>query len=166
MRNEEIQVISQERMDGLKRERDEKRRYLYEELPQKTKEARKEGGEIKENILLQAVQMEREQTIRRIAELDDIIRRSKVIQVDEINDRRAGLYTFVTARRLDTGNTVNVELVSPAVVELEKNQISTDSPFGRAVLGCRPGDKFVVETPDDGEVVYELMATQRNSMNK
>jgi transcription elongation factor GreA len=59
--------------------------------------------------------------------------------------------------RSDDGETESWILVRPEEANTLDGTISTDSPVGRALVGCRVGDSATVVTPG-GEIVYSVVA--------
>jgi len=55
-----------------------------------------------------------------------------------------------------TGKNKNFKIVEPEEANPTEGKISFKSPLGQAILGKKPGDEFLVETPD-GKVKCKIL---------
>ena len=62
----------------------------------------------------------------------------------------------------DAGERHRYRLVGPDEFDFQHDYISMDSPLGRAVLGKRLGDEFVVEAPQ-GAAPYRVVSVSYQS---
>jgi transcription elongation factor GreA len=79
----------------------------------------------------------------RIVELESILRRAEV--VDRPTDGRVELGSKVVVE--DSSEETEFHLVDPFAVDPAAGRISAESPVGRALLGARPGETVVAQTP-------------------
>lgn len=91
----------------------------------------------------------------RIKDLEQTLLRAELIRRDA-GDDAAGLGSRV-ALRGDDGEEESWVLVGPEEARGSAGRISTESPVGRALLGCRPGDSPTVTTPG-GTAVYTVLS--------
>ncbi|MDP9365068.1 MAG: GreA/GreB family elongation factor [Chloroflexota bacterium] len=91
----------------------------------------------------------------RIRDLEQTLERAEVIQRNAADDA-VGLGSRVTLRG-DDGEEETWVLVSPEEANSLDGTISTESPVGRALLGCRTGDSPSVTTPG-GTMVYTVVS--------
>ncbi len=102
--------------------------------------------DFRENAPLDAARDEQAHLEARIREIEDQLRRAVII--DETS--KAGLANVgstVSIRNLEAETEMTFKLVSPAEVDPASGKISTESPFGAAVINHGAGDEVSVETP-------------------
>ncbi len=93
----------------------------------------------------------------RIRELEQTLERAEVIETHSA-DGVIGLGSIVTLRS-DDGEQETWTLVSREEANTLDGTISTDSPVGRALMGCRVGDSPTVKTPG-GEIVFTVLQVE------
>ena len=91
----------------------------------------------------------------RIQELEQLMDRADVIHRDP-DDDTIGLGSVVTLQG-DDGEQETWTLVRPEEANTMDGTISTESPVGSALVGCRVGDSATVETPG-GPLVYTVIS--------
>lgn len=84
----------------------------------------------------------------RIRFLEKMIRTAKIISTDSAADE-VGLFDKIEVQYSDTGDKETVMLSTTTRLDLEKGVISKESPFGKAVLGHKVGDKVFVKVNED-----------------
>jgi len=113
------------------------------EIAQKIQQAR-EYGDLTENSEYDAAMDEQGMVENRIAELEGIVKESRVIEEDINND-------FVVI-----GSTVKIEMdneideftiVGRVEADPSKKRISNESPLGTSLLGAKKGEVVEVTTP-------------------
>jgi len=115
-----------------------------------------ELGDLRENSEWHAA-LERQGFVH--ARLDYIRRRLGELQeidMETIPHDRIGFGSRVTLRDLEDGSTEVYTLAFGEHIDFEKAEISMASPFGRALLGRRPGDEVSVVLPS-ATVRYEIL---------
>ena len=114
-----------------------------------------ESGDISDNSEYEELKDEWASLEARIFELEQTLDRAEIIQREDGNEI-VGLGSRVTLRS-DDGEEETWILVSPQEANSLDGTISTQSPVGRAVVGCRAGDSAAVPTPS-GPIVYTVVA--------
>jgi transcription elongation factor GreA len=114
-----------------------------------------ESGDISDNSEYEELKDEWASLEARIFELEQTLDHAAVIQRED-GDEVVGLGSKVTLRS-DDGEEETWILVSPQEANTADGRISTQSPVGRAVAGCRAGDSATVPTPS-GSIVYTVVA--------
>jgi transcription elongation factor GreA len=114
-----------------------------------------ESGDISDNSEYEELKDEWAILDARIHELEQTLDRAEIIQRED-GDELIGLGSKVTLRS-DDGEEETWILVSPQEANTLDGTISTESPVGRALVGCRPGDSATVRTPS-GAMVYTVVA--------
>ncbi len=157
---EEI-LLTKEGYELKKKQLEEYRHILYEEIPKRLKMAKEHGGELRENKEYLDVQAEKEYYEAEVRRLEELLERAKIIDEESISTKTVGIGNRVTLKDLETGEQITFELVSPAEVDLEANKVSTESPLGKALLGHKRGEVVEVELP--GRTVrYKILGIQRS----
>ena len=105
-------------------------------------------GDLKENADYHAAKEEQGFVEGRIKDLEDSLRRAKIIQdVGPADKVRVG--HTVTVMELDDGEEFEATYTIVGAHEADpgNGRISNESPFGRALLGAKKGQKVAVMTP-------------------
>ena len=113
-----------------------------------------ESGDISDNSEYEELKDEWASLEARIFELEQTLDRAEIIQRQD-GDEVVGLGSTVTLRS-DDGEEETWVLVSPQEANTLDGTISTESPVGRAIVGCRPGDAATVPTPS-GAIVFTVV---------
>jgi transcription elongation factor GreA len=112
-----------------------------------------EHGDVSDNSEYEAVKEEYVLNEARIQELEQILARAEI--VEQPSEGTVGLGSTVTIRD-EEGFEETWTLVSPEEADSREGTISTDSPVGHALFGCRVGDSTDVVTPG-GRIVYTVI---------
>ncbi len=113
-----------------------------------------EHGDISDNSEYEELKEELVMTDARIRDLEQTLQRAEIIRRDPKDDS-VGLGSTVTLRGED-GEVETWVLVSPEEANTLDGTISTESPVGRALIGCHAGDSPTVATPG-GSYVYTVL---------
>ena len=113
-----------------------------------------ESGDISDNSEYEDLKDEWASLEARIFELEQTLEHSEIIQRQD-GDEVVGLGSTVTLRS-DDGEEETWVLVSPQEANTLDGTISTESPVGRAIVGCRAGDAATVRTPS-GAIVFTVV---------
>ena len=144
--------------EGIKELQDEleyRKTELSMEIAERLKEARA-LGDLSENSEYDDAKDAQAKNEVRIADIEAILKNSKVIEDTEISSDQVTLGSKV--KLLDVE--YNEELVYTIVGSLEedvfKNKISNESPVGNAIMGCKAGDTVKVRSLA-GELEYKIL---------
>jgi len=124
------------------------------DLAARIKEAA-EHGDVSDNSEYEDLKEEWVIVEARIRDLEQTLERAEIIH-REAGDDAVGLGSRVTLRS-DDGEEETWVLVSPEEANTLDGSISTESPVGRALLGCRAGDSPTVTTPG-GTMIYTVVS--------
>lgn len=120
---------------------------LRPKLSDDVKEARS-LGDLSENAEYRSARRAFCRNESRIRHLQRMIRTAKVISADSAPDE-VGLFDKITVFYEDTNETQTLVLSTTTRLDLEKGIISKESPFGKAVLGKKVGDRVFVKANAD-----------------
>jgi transcription elongation factor GreA len=93
-------------------------------------------------------------TEARVRDLEQLLENAEVIE-EGSPDGIVAIGSHVTVKG-DDGETETWILVSPEEASLSEFRVSTDSPVGQALIGCKAGDSITVETPG-GHFQYDVV---------
>jgi transcription elongation factor GreA len=136
--------------EGYKKLQEELHRMKTVERPQVIKmiEHARSLGDISENAEYETAKDRQSFVEGRIQELENRIARAEIIDPAKLlNKDRVMFGVRVTLEEIETGKTVNYQLVGPDESEPENGLISVTSPIGRALLGKRVDEEVRVQTP-------------------
>ncbi|MGE0743790.1 MAG: transcription elongation factor GreA [Rhodospirillales bacterium] len=145
-------------VDGYNRIESELRRLKTVERPEiiKALAAAREHGDLAENAEYQAAR-ERQAFIEgRVMELEDKIRRAKVIDVNNLRGKDIKFGAKVKVVDEDTDDEKTYMIVGEDEADIKSGRLSITSPLARALIGKQAGDSVEVMTPN-GTKSYEIL---------
>ncbi len=122
---------------------------LRPKLSDDVKEARS-LGDLSENAEYRSARRAFGRNESRIRFLHKMINTAKIIEVKSAPDE-VGLFDNITVEYDDTGDIEELMISTTTRLDLGKGIISKESPFGKAVLGKKVGDKVHVKVSEDFE---------------
>ena len=128
------------------------------ERPQNIKaiEEARAHGDLSENAEFEAAKDRQGFIEGRINELGMKLGNADIIDVRKLPKDRAVFGNRVVLENIDTGESVEYQLVGPEESDIENGRISVSSPLGKALLGKRPEEEIVLNAPG-GKRTYELV---------
>jgi transcription elongation factor GreA len=125
-----------------------------EELKISISEAR-ELGDLKENAEYHAAKEKQGIVEGRIAQLQGILARSRVVEVSKIKSTKIVFGATVTVLDVAKDASITYRIVGEDESDSRENKISFTSPLGRALIGKEEGDTVIVKAPK-GDVEFEI----------
>lgn len=116
--------------------------------------------DFRENAPLDAAREQRRQIEGRIRELEETLRSAAIIGGKGEVTFKASIGDSVLLCDLVSGEELHYKIVSPREVDPTRGMISTASPMGKAIIGCRQGDVVEVATPA-GMLRYQIKRVER-----
>ena len=113
-------------------------------------------GDISENAELDAAKEEYQFLQKKIAETEEMIRNSEIVEVKKTDCENVEFGSNITLKNLDTDEEVIYKLVGPYESDIQKGKISLSSPLGRALMGKSVGDEVNFSAPG-GQRTYEIV---------
>ena len=146
--------MSQESLDKIKEELDYLETVRTKEVAEQIKEARS-FGDLSENSEYDEAKTEQGKLYSRIAELKDLIENA---QIDNSTAMAGtiGHGSHVKVRDLEDDSVTAYQIVGSQDANPMLGRISSDSPFGMALLGHKAGDEITVEAPV-GHLKYAIL---------
>lgn len=143
---------------------------LEEELTQLKSEKRKEisekikvalsFGDLSENSEYDEAKNEQAQVESRIAEIEAMLKRAKVIDEGDLGTDVVKIGAKVKLLDIEFGDEAEFQIVGSTEANPAKGSISDESPVGRSLLGRCVGDIIEAETPG-GIVEFKLLEISR-----
>ena len=116
----------------------------------------REHGDLSENAEYHAAR-ERQSFIEgRVAELEDKIARSEVIDVSALSGKTVKFGATVTVVDEDTEQKLTYQIVGELEADIKAGRLAVTAPLARALIGKDVGDSVEVITPK-GEKGYEIV---------
>jgi transcription elongation factor GreA len=140
----------------LQKELDQLRKERLPELSRLIQESTGDG-DISDNSEYEEMKDEYMYLENRVYELENILDNAEVIEAGA-GDGSVQLGSSVTVRDED-GIEERWLIVDSAEASSSESRVSSDSPVGKALMGCRAGDTATVETPG-GPYTYTLVAVE------
>ena len=120
----------------------------------------REFGDLSENAEYAAAKERQEFVEKKIAELQEKLTRSEIIDESQIPKDKAYLGATVMLKDQKSSQEIQYSLVSTDEADFEQNKISTESPIGKALLGKKEGEVVEIQVPV-GTLVYEILSISR-----
>lgn len=147
--------MSQARLDEIRDELEYLQTVREKEVAEQIKEARS-FGDLSENSEYDEAKTEQGKLYSKIAELQDLIDNAEIVEVST-EEGRVGHGSRVRVRDLEDGSEEEYRMVGSQEANPMAGLISSDSPFGRSMMGHRVGETVTVEAPA-GELQFEIIA--------
>ena len=145
--NKETIYLTKEGYDLMKQEHDRVEKTLYEEIPEKLKASKLNGGDLRENKEYMYLQSQQQYYEREVRRLTSILEAAEVLPEEDICKDEIGIGSRFILQDLTIKESGTFILVSAPEVDLEKGKISVLSPVGRILLGKKEGDAVTAELP-------------------
>lgn len=152
-----INYLSQEGYDKLKAELDELKTVGRSDVAKAIAEAR-EKGDLSENAEYDAAKEAQGLLELKINELEKVMASARILDQSQIDTSKVTVFTKVTIRNVKTRKEITYQLVSESEADLKAKKISVGSPMGKALLGKKPGEVAVVNTPNGGSIEFTVEA--------
>ena len=107
----------------------------------------REHGDLKENAEYHAAKETLTKLGKRIAELENKLSRSKLIEEQNIEKGKIFIGVTVTLLEVESGDKYDYTIVDIEEANLQENKISVQSPMAQGLLGHKPGDVVKVSLP-------------------
>ncbi len=139
-------LITEEGLEKLKGELQHLETDKRREVADRIKEAR-EFGDITENAEYDDAKNEQAMLEQRIAQLQDKLRRSTVIDEKHIDTETVGVGAIVHVKEQKSGGKSHKFRLVGAAEADGKDKLSNESPIGKALIGAKKNEIVTVETP-------------------
>lgn len=118
-------------------------------------------GDLSENSEYDEAKNEQGKLYSRIAELEEILLHSVIVEGDEEDADVVSIGSCVTVKDVRSGKKLPAyKVVGSQEADFANRAISEESPFGKAVIGAKVGDEVQVEAPA-GMITYRIEKIER-----
>lgn len=115
----------------------------------------RELGDLKENAEYHAAKEKQGHVEGRIAQLQSVIAKSKIVDVSKTKSTKIVFGATVVLIDQETEDSVKYQIVGEEESDSKNKKISYTSPLGKALIGREVGDLVVVKAPK-GDKEYEI----------
>ncbi len=157
--HDELTVVDIQKMEEEIKYRTE---VLAPELRAEMRRTR-EFGDLSENAEYKEAKREKRRNDSRIRYLNNMINTAKIIEIEESEGVR--LFDWVTIYNEKIGKEKTVQIVTTLRQNALLGFVSKESPLGRAVLGCKVGERRKVTVNEGNSYFIKVMKIERGSDN-
>lgn len=118
-------------------------------------------GDLSENAEYDAAKEAQGMLEKRIAELENTLATSRIIDDKNIDTSKVYILSQVTILNRKTGKEMKYTIVAPQEADFKQGKISNKSPIGGALMGKSVGDVVEVKVPA-GKLELEIKNIERN----
>ena len=152
--------LTREDIRKMKEELDYRRLELMPGLIEEVKRTRA-FGDLSENFEYKAAKQAQNKNRSRIRYLEGMIKTAVIID-DHSDSDSIGLFDEVDIYMPEDDEAETIRVVSTVRTDPRKGLISRESPFGKAVLGKKVGDRFTVKVDDSYSYEVEIRAIRKS----
>jgi len=145
--NKETIFLTKAGYDLMQQELDSAQKVLYEEIPEKLKASKTNGGDLRENKEYMYLQSQQQYYEREVRRLTSVLEVAEILPEDQIAKDEIGIGSSFILQDLTLKESGTFTLVSAPEVDLENGKISVASPVGQVLHGKREGDQITVALP-------------------
>lgn len=116
----------------------------------------REKGDLSENAEYDAAKEAQGLLELKINELSAKMANARVLDTSTLDTSKITVFSKVKIKNTKTKKVFDYQLVSELEADLKKKMISVTSPIGKGLLGKKPGDIAIVETPR-GSMEFEIL---------
>jgi len=145
--NKETIFLTKQGHELMRQEMEQAQKILYEEIPEKLKASKMNGGDLRENKEYMYLQSQQQYYEREVRRLTSVLEVAEILPEDQISKDEIGIGSSFILLDLTQKESGTFALVSAAEVDLDRGKISIASPVGKLLLGKREGDEVTAELP-------------------
>lgn len=157
-----VNYLSKEGYEKLNDELHDLKTRGRKEIAKDIAEARAQG-DLSENAEYDAAKEAQGHLEKRIAELENTLATSRIIDDKNIDTSKVYILSTVTIFNQNTKKEMMYTLVSPQEADFKLKKISVDSPIGKALMGHEVGDVVEVNVPA-GKLKLEIKNIERANL--
>lgn len=158
--NKPITVLTRAGEEKLKAELDELKSVRRREVAEKIKVALS-FGDLSENSEYDEAKNEQGIIESRIAEIEQVLAHSQVIDDEDISTEKVGIGTTVKLLDMDMDEEMEFRIVGTKEADIESGRMSDESPIGRAIINREVGEEVTIEVPG-GEAKMKILEIRKD----
>lgn len=153
-------LLTQEGYEQKKAELERIEHRLYQEIPQRLKEAKEHGGgDVRENREYLYLKQEQDMIEAEARALRELLETARVMTEEDFRPDEVGIGTRAILEDAETGEVATYTLVPPAEVDLLENRIGVDSPVGQALQAYTKGKTIAVQM-QGRKIKYKILGIE------
>jgi transcription elongation factor GreA len=149
------EYLSKGKLEELKKELENMMTVERRKAAAAIAEAR-EKGDLSENAEYDAAKEAQGLLELKINDMSTKMANARVLDTSTLDTSKITVFSKVKIKNTKTKKVFDYQLVSELEADLKKKMISVTSPIGKGLLGKKPGDIAMVETPR-GEMEFEIL---------
>jgi transcription elongation factor GreA len=153
--NTEINYVSKDGFEKMNKELHELK-YVQRPFISKQIADARDKGDLSENAEYHAAKEDQGHLEAKIAQLETLISRSRIIDETKLDTSKVMMLSKVTVRNSSTKKDMIYTLVSENEADFKTGKISFKSPIGAGLMGKKVGDKIEVSVPA-GQILLEII---------
>jgi transcription elongation factor GreA len=151
----QINYVSKAGFDNMQKELHELK-YVQRPFISKQIADARDKGDLSENAEYHAAKEDQGLLETRIAKLEDLITKTRVIDETKLDTSKVMMLSKVKVRNLNTKNEMVYTMVSENEADFKIGRISFKSPMGAGLMGKKLGDVVEVQAPA-GTIKFEII---------
>ncbi len=155
----EISYVTEEGLKRLKEEIEHLTRVERPAISKQIAEAR-DKGDLSENAEYTAAREAQSLLELRIAKLNDILSKTRIIDESKIDITTVQILNKVKIKNKKTGQIMEYMLVSESEADLKAKKLSVSTPIAKGLLGKKVGETVDIMVPS-GKIPFEIIEISR-----
>src|SRR6478736_1227864 len=151
----EIIYVSKEGMEKMQKELHELKYVQRPFISRQIADAR-DKGDLSENAEYHAAKEDQGLLETRIAKLEDLITKTRVIDETKLDNSKVMMLSRVTVKNLKSNQQMVYTMVSENEADFKLGKISFKSPIGAGLMGKKVGEVVEVQAPA-GAIKFEII---------
>ncbi|MFN7312021.1 MAG: transcription elongation factor GreA [Bacteroidota bacterium] len=151
----QINYVSKEGWEKMQKELHELKFVQRPFISKQIADAR-DKGDLSENAEYHAAKEDQGLLEARIAQLEDLITRTRIIDETKLDTSKAMMLSKVKVKNLTTNKEMIYTLVSDSEADFKTGKISIKSPIGAGLMGKKVGEIAEVNAPA-GTIKFEII---------
>jgi len=152
----EVLYITEEGLQKLKDELDKLRIDERPKIARMIADAR-DKGDLNENAEYSAAKEEQGMLEMKIAKLEDLISRSRVLDETKIDSKTVRILNRVKIKNKQTNKIMEYQLVPESEASLKDGKLAVSSPIAQGLIGKKVGETVEIKVPS-GTIHLEIVA--------
>jgi len=148
--------VTEEGLNKLKKELDQLRNVERPLISKQIADAR-DKGDLSENAEYAAAKEAQGMLEMKIAKLEDVVARSRVIDESKIETSRVRILNKVKIRNKNNNSVMEYQLVPESEANLKIGKIAISSPIAAGLIGKKVGDTVEIPVPS-GVIPFEIIS--------
>ena len=152
----EVLYVTEEGLRKLKEELDKLRIDERPMIARLIADAR-DKGDLNENAEYSAAKEEQAMLEMKIAKLEDLISRSRVIDESKIDSKTVRILNKVKIRNKENDSVMEYQLVPESEANFKQGKIAVSSPIAKGLIGRKVGEIVQIKVPS-GIIQFEIVS--------